>query len=308
MKTSDSPLPLVSIITVNYNQTGLTLALLNSIRQQEYARTEVIVVDNASDIDPRTSIAGTFPEVNILRNERNLGFAGGNNVALPYATGEFLFFVNNDAEIPPGCIATLVRHFHEHPQTGIASPLICYFHETPETIQYAGMTPVHPITARNQTIGSGEIDRGQYQQSMRTAYAHGAGMMISRAALQECGPMDTGFFLYYEELDWCERIRRQGYEIWVVPAARLYHKESATVETLGALKTYYLNRNRVRFMRRNFSGAALLFFFVFLWLVTVPKNTILLLLRQQNNNLAAFWQGILWNFGLKQNRFERVNG
>lgn len=307
MKMSDTlRQPLVSIVTVNYNQTELTLALLESIRRQDYAPVQVIVVDNGSRENPTQIIQTRFPDTICIRSEQNLGFAGGNNLALPAAKGDYLFFVNNDAEITPGCIATLAQHFKAFPQTGIVSPLLCYFGHNPELIQYAGMTSVNPLTARNRTIGEREPNAQQYTQSAPTAYAHGAAMMVPRAVLDTVGPMDSGFFLYYEELDWCARIRRKGFEIWVAPLAKVYHKESATVQELGALKTYYLTRNRLRFMRRNFSALPLSFFFLFLWLVTVPKNTFLYLWRRQTDNLRAFWLGILWNFGLKKNEFERT--
>jgi len=305
MKTSDATQPLVSIVTVNYNQPELTCALLKSIDQQDYCAVQVIVIDNGSRQNPANIIQTLFPETIFIRSEKNLGFAGGNNLALPVATGDYLFFVNNDAEITPGCIDTLTKHFEQHSGTGIVSPLICYFDQQPEVIQYAGMSPIHPLTARNRTVGEREPNQGQYQQSTQTAYTHGAAMMITRKTLEAVGPMDNGFFLYYEELDWCERIKRAGFEIWMDPCAKVYHKESATVQEMGALKTYYLTRNRLRFMRRNFPLLPLSFFFLFLWLITIPKNTLLFLLRRQTDNLWAFWSGILWHFGLKKNSFEQ---
>jgi GT2 family glycosyltransferase len=302
--------PLVSIITVDYNQTEMTFDLVESILKQAYQNVETIVVDNAGRENHAALFAARYPGVRFIRSEKNLGFAGGNNLALAVAKGDYLFFVNNDAEITPGCIRRLLDLFEQNPKAGIVSPMIFYGAagggQTAPLIQYAGMTPIHPVTARNRTIGALEQERGQYDQPVRTAYAHGAAMMVPRAVLEKAGPMAEDFFLYYEELDWCERIRRAGYEVWVEPRARAYHKESAAVQKLGALKTYYLNRNRIYFMRRNFGGWKLYLFYTFLWGVTVPKNTVLLLLRGQFDNLKAFFQGVLWNFGLKSNRFERM--
>lgn len=158
------------------------------------------------------------------------------------------------------------------------------------------MTRVHPITARNQTIGNKELDRGQFAQPQPTAYAHGAAMMLRRSVLDEVGPMSEDFFLYYEELDWCERIRQAGWEVWTEPRARVYHKESAAVQQLGGLKTYYLNRNRVWFMRRHYGGLQLVGFYTFLLLVTVPKNVVSYFLKGEKENLAAFLKGVWWNF------------
>ena len=305
------PDSLISIITVNFNQTDATCALLDSIRHQDYRNVEVFVVDNGSRENPERFFQENYPEAQFIRSEQNLGFAGGNNLALKHAKGDFLFFVNNDAELTDGCIGRLLALFEEVPDLGIVSPLICYSPPVERTdppeaddkkgdvLQYVGMTRVSPFTGRNRTVGNKERDNGQFAEPQPTAYAHGAAMMISREVLERVGPMEEDFFLYYEELDWCERIRKAGYSVWIEPRARVYHKESLTVDKLGALKTYYLNRNRVWFMRRNYGGWRLAVFFVFLFLVTVPKNVFLYLLRGEPVNAKAFLRGVWWNFGSK---------
>lgn len=290
--------PLVSIITVNFNQPESTCALLDSIRRQEFRRVEIVVADNGSRENPEHLFAANYPEVKFIRSERNLGFAGGNNLGLKLASGDYLFFVNNDAELTPACIRILLQLFENQPDAGAASPLICSYPDS-TVIQYAGMTPVHPLTGRNRTMGSGEKDRGQYTEARPTAYAHGAAMMVPRQVLDRVGPMEEGFFLYYEELDWCERMRRADFSVWIEPLARVYHRESLTVEKLGALKTYYLNRNRVWFMRRNYGGWRLGVFYVFLFVATIPRNVLLYLLRGEKENLNAFLRGVWWNFGSK---------
>jgi GT2 family glycosyltransferase len=292
----------LSIITVNYNQTDYTCALLKSIQKANLRDVEVWVVDNASFDDPEIALKAVYPHMHYIRSDINLGFAGGNNLAVRQATGDYLFFINNDAEITPGCLEQLIAFLQSHPKAGVVSPLICYYPEAqtalpkPDLIQYAGMTQVHPITARNKTIGSHEPDQGQYPMPMPTAYAHGAAMLLPRSVIDHVGLMNEDFFLYYEELDWCERIRKAGYEVWVEPRVRIYHKESATVQKLGALKTYYLNRNRVWFMRKHHKGLSLLLFYLFLFCFTIPKNTLLYLIKGEQKNLAAFLKGVFWNF------------
>lgn len=286
---------MTSIITVNYNETEMTCAMLESIRRQGIPDVQLIVVDNASRENPADLFKALFPEVTFIRSEQNLGFAGGNNLALPHAKGEFLFFVNNDAEPTPGCIETLLHFFAENPNAGIVSPLICYYPEeknAPALIQYVGMTPVSPFTGRNRTLGAGKTDQGQFDRPARTAYAHGAAMMVPRKVLETAGPMWEGFFLYYEELDWCERILKAGFEVWVEPRARVWHKESHTLDKMGPTKTYYLTRNRLLFMRRNFGGWRRGVFLAFLYGITLPANIIRYALRKDWVNLRAFLRGI----------------
>lgn len=294
--------PLVSIITVNYNETISTCALLESIRRQHYRNVEVMVVDNASRENPALLLKSQYPELHFIRSEQNLGFAGGNNLALSKAKGKYLFFVNNDAEIDATCIDYLVELFEKNEHIGIASPLICYFPEhgeiskidetKPAMVQYAGMTQVSSFTGRNKTLGERELDQGQFKEPQPSAYAHGAAMMIPRAVLEKVGPMWEGFFLYYEELDWCERIRRAGFEVWMTPEARIWHKESLTVGKMGTSKIYYLSRNRILFMRRNVRSWKRFVFFLYLIFVLIPKNSLSYILSGDFGRLKAFLKGV----------------
>jgi GT2 family glycosyltransferase len=291
--------PLISIITVNYNGLDMTLDLLKSIGKQSYKNVEIFVVDNASREDPAMFFQKNHPEVKFIRSEKNLGFAGGNNLAVKAAKGDFLFFINNDAEITEGCLQKLVALFAEKPKLGIVSPLLLYFNESKgsdkDLIQYAGTTRVDSVTARNRTLGEKERDNGQFNTATETAYAHGAAMMIKRQVVDNVGIMFEDFFLYYEELDWCERIRKAGYDIYVEPRARVYHKESASVGQMSTLKTFYINRNRIYFMRRNFGGINLLLFSLFLVFITIPKNVLMFLLRGQVDHAKVFLKAVWWN-------------
>ena len=220
----------VSIITVNFNQGLVTEELLRSIASANtYPNIEIIVVDNGSKINevPRWKVK--YPDIKFISSDINLGFAGGNNIGVKETTGDYLFFVNNDTEFTPGLVQTLAAVLDDHPEVGIVSPKLMYFDE-PDMIQYAGFTPMNYYTARNQCIGQFETDLGQYNNICGpTGYAHGAAMMVKREAIAKAGLMAENFFLYYEEMDWCDRIKRAGYQVWVDTRAIIYHKESLSV-------------------------------------------------------------------------------
>ena len=298
-----STAPRVSIITVNYNGLELTLELLRSIRANSFQDCEVIVVDNASEVSPRAAIETQFPEVSVIESAENLGFAGGNNLGIAVARGDYHFFINNDAELTDGCLETLLAVYDSHPAAGAVSPLLCYFQEDAklpggyDRIQYAGTTRVHPLTARNRTIGAHEADRGQYDlPAQPTAYAHGAAMLVPATLVHTTGGMPENFFLYYEELDWCAQFGRLGYQNYVAPRAKVYHKESYAVSKISTLKSYYLTRNRILFLRRNYSALSVAGFWVFLLAFTVPKTVLLHLKNGEPEQIGAFLRGIGWHF------------
>ncbi|MDQ3292495.1 MAG: glycosyltransferase family 2 protein, partial [Bacteroidota bacterium] len=240
--------PLVSIISVNYNQARITCEMLASLRQITYPNIEVIVVDNASPTDSPEVIKELYPEVNLIRSTQNLGYAGGNNLGILQAKGKYLFFLNNDTEVEPGFLEPLVEFFEKNPEAGIASPKIKYF-DSNDIIQYAGSTGINPWTGRSKTIGQHEPDLGQHNASTVTNLADGAAMMIPMEVIRKVGLMPEIYFLYYEEHDWCEMIKRAGYSCHYIAESAILHKESMSVGKISVLKTYYMNRNRLLFIR-----------------------------------------------------------
>lgn len=287
--------PLVSIVTVNYNQGKVTHELLLSIENLSYKEIEVIIVDNGSKKDCfflRHSY--NIKDVRVIRSEKNLGFAGGNNLAINEAKGDYLFFVNNDTEITPDSIQPLLQRFKLDPRIGIISPKIKYFHNS-EIIQYAGYTKISPLTARNSCIGHMEEDNGQHDVATETHYAHGAAMMVKKEVITVVGRMPELFFLYYEELDWCEQIKRKNFKIYFEPSAVVYHKESISVGKNSPLKTYYLTRNRILFMRRNSSSVNFLIFFLYFSFLALPFKLIKFLLNSEWKHFNSLLKGYLWN-------------
>lgn len=287
--------PFVSIITVNYRQAAVTCALLDSIFTNSYKNVEVIVVDNGSQSDETPIFQKHYPSVKILISTENLGFAGGNNLGISEAKGDFLFFVNNDTVFTEGLVEGLMARLKDD-KIGAVSPKICYF-STPTIIQYAGFTEIDTLTGRNETIGKNETDKGQHDTARPTPYAHGAAMMVRKEAITKAGMMPEQFFLYYEELDWCCRIRHVGFTIWYEPSAVIYHKESASVGKLSPLKIYYQNRNRLLFMKRNTqSKRHLSLFLTYFYTITYPIKSLSFLFKKDISNFFAFQKAAL---GLK---------
>jgi GT2 family glycosyltransferase len=286
---------LISIITVNYNQADATIALLKSIyAYYSNAILEIIVVDNGSAVNCGQLFLKENKDIIFIRSETNLGFAGGNNLGIDAAKGDLLFFVNNDTEFTPNLLETLTASIYGNPDIGIISPKILYF-DQPDIIQYAGFTNMNYYTCRNHCIGQYEKDNGQYNRLQETGFAHGAAMMVSRKALKAAGPMAENFFLYYEEMDWCDRIKRAGFKVYVDPNATIFHKESLSVGKNSALKEYFMNRNRMLFIRRNAQTLQQMFFFIYFMIFVVPRN-ILKYLREGNKSyISILFRAIRWN-------------
>ncbi|WP_295124201.1 glycosyltransferase family 2 protein [uncultured Chitinophaga sp.] len=287
--------PLVSLITLNYNQTGITCEFLESTKKLTYRNFETIVVDNASKEDPTAQIeAGNYPNVKILLSKENLGFTGGNNFGMHHAKGDFVLIVNNDTEVTPDLLERLLEPFENDPTIGVTCPKIRYFSH-PNVIQYAGFNPMNLFTGRQSAVGSNEEDKGQYNISGPTNCAHGAAMLVKREVLEKVGMFADKFFIYYEESDWSARIIRAGYKILYVADGLIYHKESITMGKESAIKAYYHTRNRILYMRRNTNLLQLASFTLFFSVFTFPKSVLKYTIRGQFKHLKSFLRGTFWN-------------
>jgi GT2 family glycosyltransferase len=287
--------PLVSIITLNYNQAAVTAAFLESSKRLLYRNFEILVCDMASDSDPVTVFnPADYPNTRLLYSDKNLGFAGGNNWGMQQAKGKFIFIVNNDTELTADIIQLLLTPFNQNPAIGFVCPKILYF-DDPGIIQYAGFQPMNPYTGRTSTIGDHEPDRGQYNFSGFTNGAHGCAMMVKREVIEKTGMFPEKFFLYYEEWDWSARIQKAGYRIWYQADAAIYHKESLSVGKENPLKAYYHTRNRILFMRRNSSPFHLFVFSIYFSFIAIPKAVFMYLKNRQFLQLKWFMKGVFYN-------------
>lgn len=295
--------PLISIITVNYNQSKITGELLQTLRRITWPNYEIIVVDNASPSDNPDLLKAGFPEITLIKSLRNLGFAGGNNLGVTASKGEFLLFINNDTEVPPGFVEPLVNLLLNNPKAGMVSPKI-KFYRNPLIVQYAGFTAINPYTLRNRGLGYGKPDGPEVSMLTETASVHGAAMMVPKKVIEKVGMMSEVYFLYYEEHDWAERIKNAGYKIYYQPESYILHKESVSTGKESPFKTYYLSRNRILFARRNFSGIQFAVSILFQVLVSIPKNTLVFLLKGNFNHIKALWKGVAWNLLHKKGIYE----
>ena len=254
----------LSIITINYNGLKDTCELIDSLPLED-SSIEVIVVDNASKNNEAFFIEERYPAVKVIRSPKNLGFAGGNNLGIKAAHGKYLFFINNDTILKPHTsdISHLILRLESDESIGIVCPKIRFAWDN-YPMQFAGYTPLSRFTMRNRSIGFGEEDHGQYNTAHPTPYAHGAAMLIKREAIEKVGLMPECFFLYYEEIDWSMMFTRAGYEIWYDPSCTVYHKESQTTGQNSPLRTYYITRNRLLLVKRNYKGISKYLSYIYL--------------------------------------------
>lgn len=239
----------VAIVLLNWNQEDLTLACLRSLRALDYPDFRVILVDNGSRPGSLDAIEAGFPEATLIRHERNLGFTGGNNAGIRRALAEgadYVMLLNNDTEVAPDMLHLLVDFAASDPRIGVVGPLI-YYYDDPQRIWSAGGA-VDPHTAASVSLGEGELDDGR-RIPCRVDYVSGCALLIKRAVVEQIGLLDERFFIYYEEADWCARAREAGYQVWLVPQAKVWHKISLQARAASPRYLYLMTRNRLLYLR-----------------------------------------------------------
>ena len=239
----------VSALVVSYNTRDLTLEAIASV----IAEAEVIVVDNASSDGSADAIATAFPDACVIRSEVNLGYAGGVNAAASAAHGDALLVLNSDARLQSGALETLQRCLEQHPRAALVGPALKYpdgrqqasAFRFPGLLQFA--LDLYPVPRLMDTAVNGRI---WASKPVRIDYPLGACMLIRRTAWEDIGPLDEGYFMYMEEIDWCRRARARGWEIWHDPrAVAIHHAGSSTRQQPQAMFAQ-LWRSRLRYSSR----------------------------------------------------------
>jgi hypothetical protein len=240
--------PRVAVIILNWNRKADTLRCLASIELSNYPAADVTVIDNASTDGSVEAVESAHPEVRIIRNATNLGYAGGNNVGLRTALDEgypYVLILNNDTVVDAGAIEKLVALAEASPDAGIVAPAICYL-DQPELVWSAGGTidwAGGRVESTYVDIPASRLPQGAFSVDHVT----GCCLLLRAEAIRKAGLIDPRFFLYFEETEWCVRVVRRGYSILVEPAARIWHDISPGEQEGSPAIAYYMTRNQLLF-------------------------------------------------------------
>lgn len=256
----------LSIVVVNWNTRPQLLACLESIaRFGAYKRHETWVVDNASSDGSVDAVRATFPDVQVIANSSNVGFAAATNLAIAQSSGTYVLVLNSDTEVLPGAIELLCEELARNPTVGIVGPRLINPDGSPQRSAWSGYPGVRSalidgfylwrLTPR--IVGNQEVSLRESRSTTAVAVDHvlGAAMLVRREALENVGGLDDGYFLFLEETDWCRRMQKAGWQIVYQPQAALVHHGQLSVGQAAqrTLPLYYASL--CRFVRRE-RGAA----------------------------------------------------
>lgn len=236
--------PLVFIIILNWNGKEDTLDCLRSLREVDYSRFKILVVDNASKDGSVEAIKKEFPDIEIIVNAANLRFAGGNNVGMKRAIelgADYLLLLNNDTIVDKDFLTKLVDGAEVLPQVGMAGPKI-YYHKDPKRLWYAG-GKIAWWKGWISHRGVREFDNGQYNTIGETEYITGCCVLVKREVIDKIGMLDEAYFIYGEDADWSIRASRAGYKLMYVPTSFLWHKVSVSS---GGHLSWFKNSNKLK--------------------------------------------------------------
>jgi GT2 family glycosyltransferase len=236
----------VVAIVVTYNSASTIGACLRHVAASSVPA-RIVLVDNASSDQTRAMVAREFPDVTVIANPKNTGFAVACNLGMAAAASSapaYFLFVNPDAYLEPACLSALIDAMEANGTAAAASPLI--LSTATGAIWYAGATG-DVERGIYWHLGVGDRDEGQYTATVETGRPTGCVMLVRRTAVQAVGPMDASYFLYWEDVEWAMRFRDHDLSTLFVPMARASHDVSATTggPTSKVYEYYYL-RNRLR--------------------------------------------------------------
>lgn len=288
--------PPVLISILNYNQKVDTLRCLKSLKELNYSNYRILLVDNNSTDGSIDAVGKEFPEVKIFESKKNLGCAGGRNVGIDYflnnTDAEYLFLLDNDAIVSSNILEELVKAFKSDGKMGIVGMKVYYLNE-PNKFWFAGGAKINWSKGNFYNSGQGEIDYGQFDNGKDIDSVPGGFTFIKKVALEKIGKLDERYFIYYEDPDWCLRVKKAGFKISFAPKAIAWHNRSSSLGMESANFYYYRTRNRLLFMWKN-APKFKFFLFCFYFLYEFTYNTSLTLyLSKKHRQLRASIIGVL---------------
>lgn len=260
--------PVVSIVIVNWNTRTLLAACLESVHRQTLLSHEIWVVDNGSTDGSCEMVREAFPEVRLIANEDNKGFAAANNQALPLCTGEHVLLLNSDTVVLDGAIDKMATFLQLHPEAGGVG---CKLLNADGTLQpsahgfYRSWRSlvenrlVHLLWPRRHAR-TPFLSFWDHNQVRPVDWVTGAALMVRRSVIQEVGLLDDGFFMYGEEVDWQYRMKQAGRRVFFLPSARVIHYGGASSRHIVTQMKRQEYESRLRFVQKHYPPVAARFY------------------------------------------------
>ena len=287
-------MPKIIIITLNWNRKEDTIECVNSLLELDYPSYEIVIVDNGSTDGSAEVFRETFPEITIIENNKNLGYAFGMNKGIEYALEQnvkYVLILNNDTIIDKNALKELVKVAESDPQIGFVSGKV-YYHSEPNKLQVVGKI-FNPNIGVIQNVGGGEIDHGQYDEIREYKFLDDVFWLVRTEVFRKVGMYDTHFFLQFEETDLCARANK-FFKLVYTPHAKIWHKISQSAGGIGnPITTYYFARNRVVFMRKNVPSRKFLIFMFYFLTIQTPKTLAAYIIHKRFNRIVAHIKGVL---------------
>ncbi|MDY6877300.1 MAG: glycosyltransferase family 2 protein [Chloroflexota bacterium] len=248
----------LSVVIVNWNVCDLLRRCLHSIFDTQCLTLEVFVVDNASTDGSVEMVRSEFPGVHLIANTDNRGFPAANNQGIAAARGRYVLLLNPDTEVVGGALATLVAFADAHPDVGMVGPQLLYPDGSVQSSRrrfptlataFFESTWLEPYAPRRLLERYEFLDRSA-DVVQDVGWLYGAAFMARREAIERVGPMDEGFFMYSEELDWCRMFREAGWRVVYLPAAQIVHHEGKSSEQVTAARHIHFQTSKVRYFRK----------------------------------------------------------
>jgi len=301
--------PKVSIIILNWNGLEDTIECLESLKKITYPNYEVILVDNGSRGNDAQVLQEKFSDyIRLIKNDKNYGYAKGNNIGIRHALSnsqpDYILLLNNDTVVDPEFLTEMVKVTEGDDQNGIVGPKT-YLYDTP-TQFWLAWANIDMHRGRVSFVGFGETDEGQYDDVREVhGYVAGSCLLIKQQVIQNIGLFDESYFCYWDETDYCFRVRKAGYKIAYAPHAKIWHKKSVrlkiwykTLRRGDQVNTplycvYYMTRNNFKFMKKHATKGQyrsfLVYFFGYrFWFTT----GVCLLYYRDIRQFGAFYRGI----------------
>ena len=249
--------PLVSVVIPHWNGVEVLSECLESLSETKYPNMEIIVVDNASTDGSPDWVSLNFPQVKLIENDQNYGYAGGCNRGAKTAEGEYLVFLNNDTIQDHHWLADLVDFMNLNSNVAAVQPKILDFFERTK-FDYAGgaggwLDILGFPFARGRVFLEQERDNGQYDKMRPIFWASGTAIMVRKSDFETAGGFDEIFFAHQEEIDLCWKFHLMGKEIWAIPNSTIYHKNAVTLPMFTRMKQYLNHRNSYLMVLSNYS-------------------------------------------------------